>query len=71
MSLLTFCVTSLKNSVLSFYFPSAPGSRSSATGLHIQIAPGGSDPPWSVEQPVSAGTTTIAAQRNQIRTLRT
>lgn len=38
-------------------------SRSSATGPHTQIAPGGNNTLGSVDRPVSEGRTTTAAQR--------
>ncbi|EDK97394.1 mCG144818, partial [Mus musculus] len=43
----------------------------SATMLHTQIAPGGSEPPNSAGRPVRARRTTTATQRNPPRTLRT
>ena len=46
-------------------------SRSSATGLHTQIALRESEPPRSANRPVSAGRTTNAAQRNPPGTLNT
>jgi hypothetical protein len=46
-------------------------SRSSATGLHTQIAAEESEPPKSADRPVSTGGITTASQRNLPRTLRT
>lgn len=46
-------------------------SRASATGLHIQIVPGGRETPRSANRTVSAGRTTTAAQRHLPGTLRT
>ena len=46
-------------------------SRSSATGLHTQITPGGSEPPRCMDRPVYADRTTTPTQRNLPGTLKT